>query len=98
MNLEVAKKIEESLAAYRAWSIGQPFHSCRLVQYCGPEMIGAIDVPLPEIKAQIRGLLAEGFYVDWTCHIGRLYLRVWEFGGGEPEWRFVYDESDISRT
>jgi hypothetical protein len=95
MNLEVTKKIEEKLAAYRTWRTGQQFQTCRLVQYCGSEMIGAIDVSRSEIEAQIQGLLAEGFYADWICHDAKLYLREWEFGGAEPEWRFVYAETDL---
>lgn len=95
MNLEVAKKIKEKLAAYHTWSTGQQFQSCRLVQYCGSEMIGAINVSCSQIEVQLQGLFAEGFCVDWICHDARLHLRVWEFGGAEPEWRFVYAETDL---
>ena len=98
MSVEVAYRIEKALAAYRAWSTGQQVRRCRLVQYCGPEMIGAIDIPGSEVEAQIRGLLEEGFYVDWACRAATLYLRVWEFGGAEPEWRFVFAEDDLPHT
>jgi hypothetical protein len=94
MNPDVTKEIAKRLAEYRAWSSHQQFQSCRLVQYYGLD-VGAIDVPRSEIEAQTEGLLAEGFYADWSCHDTRLYLRVWEFGGDEPPWEYVYAERNL---
>ena len=94
INPDVTKEIAERLAAYRARSSDQQFQSCRLVQYCGPD-VGAIDVPRSEIEAQIEGSVTEGYYVDWSCQNARLYLRVWEFGGDEPAWEYVYAESNL---
>ena len=42
------------------------------------------------------GQRGEGFYVDWTEHENRLYLRVWEFGGPEPEWSKVFAEVPLA--
>ena len=68
----------------------------RLVQYFGNVMIGAVDIAPEEVMEQIRGLLAEAFCVDWSEHAGRVYLRVWEFDGPEPEWKKVYEEASLA--
>ena len=43
-----------------------------------------------DVEARIEGLVCEGFYVDWAEHESRLFLRVWEFGGPEPDWPSVF--------
>lgn len=98
MNPEVLKRISDAVASYRTWCQDRQFQNCRLVQYCGPDMIGAIDVPVAQIEAQIEGLLAEGFDVDWGSNGNQLYLRVWEFGGAEPDWQSVYAERSLQNA
>jgi hypothetical protein len=95
MNSDVARKIADKVRDYQAWSTGQQFERCRSVHYCGPDMVGAVDIPTSEIETRIDSLLAEGFYVDWHCQASTLYLRVWEFGGDEPSWECVYAESNL---
>jgi hypothetical protein len=89
-------KIESKLDSFHQWVHGRELRSCRLVQYVGVEMLGAIDVPLGEVESQIEGLVCEGFYVDWAQDGSRLYLRVWEFGGPEPPWSKVVAEEHLA--
>jgi hypothetical protein len=95
MNEEFRRKLEAKLTAFRDWSRHKRLTSVRLVQYCGVEMVGAIDLAADEVVRQIEGLVCEGFYVDWSELEGRLYLRVWEYGGPEPSWLKVYDEGPL---
>ena len=69
--------------------------SCRLVQYCGPEFVGAKDVTLPTVEMEVKDLREEGFFVSWLEQDHRLLLRVWEFGGVEPSWADVLAERDL---
>jgi hypothetical protein len=87
---------DETLADFRKWSRDRALTSCRLVQYCGVQCIGAIDVTLADAQAQIDGLLCEGFCVNWTECDGRLYLRVWELDGPEPTWPKVFAEEHLA--
>jgi hypothetical protein len=80
--MHVVQRIAEELADYRRWIVSQRFLRCRLVHYCGPDMIGSIDVAVAETDSQIEGLLNEGFSVSWSCRGDCLYLKVWEFGSG----------------
>jgi hypothetical protein len=89
-------KLAAKLAAFEAWARGRHLRRIRLVQYCGNVMIGAVSVAPQDALAQIRGLLSEGFHVDWSEHAGRVYLRVWEFDGPEPEWHKVYGEASLA--
>jgi hypothetical protein len=34
--------------------------------------------------------------VDWTEYRDRLYVRVWEFDGPEPEWPKVFAEEPLA--
>jgi len=68
----------------------------RLVQYCGVEMIGALDVPQSGIRHQIEGLVAEGFGLKWINENGVTYLAVWEPDGPEPDWSNVFKESNLT--
>jgi hypothetical protein len=96
MDESFQKKLQAKLDGYRDWSRDHTLLSCRLVQYCGVDLVGVIDVPLADVESQIKGLVCEGFYVDWTEREGRLVLRVWEFGGPEPEWAKVLAEQALA--
>ncbi len=98
MDESFRKKLQTKINGYRDWSRSRTFSNCRLVQYCGVDLIGAIDVPLAEIESRIEALVCEGFYVDWTDREGRLILRVWEFGGPMPDWLNVAAEQPIVKT
>jgi hypothetical protein len=96
MNDAVRSKLQSQLAAFRDWSAGYELSACRLVRYCGVDLLGALDIPPNEIESRIEGLICEGFYVDWAEHRGRLYLRVWEYGGPEPDWAKVFSEQPLA--
>lgn len=89
-------KLQAKLNDYRDWSRGQTFSDCRLVQYCGARLAGAFHVPIAEVEQRIEELVCEAFYVDWAEHNGRLILRVWEFGGPEPQWPKVLAEQPFA--
>lgn len=95
MNDDFHSKLESKLSAFREWSAGRKLSGCRLVHYCGVDLVGAQDVPPDEIESRLQGLVCEGFYVDWAEHNSRLYLRVWEFGGPEPDWAKVIAEQPL---
>lgn len=90
--------LKKKLADYREWSRSRKYSSCRLVHYCGGDLVGSRDVPEVEVEAQIEGLVSEGFYVDWAENDGRLYLRVWEFGGPEPNSPNVFAVQPLAST
>lgn len=77
------------LAAFQAWLALHPFSHCRLVQYSGVDLVGAMDVEPSDVEAQIAGLLAEGFRVDWLDRDQKLFLRIWEGRCPEPGWDAV---------
>jgi hypothetical protein len=89
-------KLRSKLADYRAWSSGRAFADCHLVHYSGVDLIAAQTVPLTEVERRIEGLVCESFYIDWADHGGRLCLRVWEYGGPEPEWPRVFAEEPLA--
>jgi hypothetical protein len=95
-NDDFRARLDAKLDTYREWFAKRKISNCRLVQFCGVEMIGALDIPLSEIQDRIEGLLCEGFYVDWAEDRGRLYLRVWEYGGPEPDWPNVFREESLT--
>ena len=88
-------RVRAKVMAFHEWSHERPFRSARIVQYCGVDLVGACDVPIKEVVSRIEGLLCEGFYVDWYEQDERLYLRVWEFGGPEPDWSKVIAEKPL---
>jgi hypothetical protein len=88
--------LQAKLADFRGWSAVRSVTGYRLVQYCGVDLIGALSGPLSEIEAQIEGLVCEGMTVDWAEKGGLVYLRVWEFGGPEPDWSKVFTEVPIA--
>ena len=54
------------VGTFRRWAQGRDVSVCRLVQYVGVDLLGAIDVPLGEVESQIEGLVCEGFLVAWA--------------------------------
>lgn len=96
MTPEFEKKLNQKLAKYDKWASKNSFSQCRLVQFCGVEFVGAIDVELDQIVNQITGLLCEGFYVDWGIHNNSMYLRVYESGGPEPTWDQTIKEEPLA--
>ena len=89
-------KLQCKIADYHTWAAGRRLSGCRLVHYCGVDLLGAQDLLLTEVEASIAGLVCEGFYVDWAEDQGQLFLRVWEFGGPEPEWPKVFAEQPLA--
>lgn len=96
MKSEFQIKIDKKISEYRDWIREKNFSRCRLVQYCGVDLVGALDVPFNEVESQITGLLCEGYYVDWQVNNDCCYLRVWEFDGPEPEWTKVFAEVPLA--
>ena len=92
MNEAFLAKLNAKLEAYREWRAGRDVQAARLVQYCGVELVGALDIPVGDVESRIEGLVCEGFYVDWAEHERRLIVRVWEFDGPEPDWPSVWAE------
>lgn len=78
MNEEFQLMLVGKLNEFQAWSQSQHYDACRLVQYCGIECVGAIDVPLNHVAREIKGGLGEGYSVAWAINDRRLYLVVWE--------------------
>jgi len=88
--------IEERLDAFRAWRVDHSFASARLVQYCGDECVGGIDIAIDEAENQVRGCLAEGFRVEWKEQSGRLHLCISESIDGPLDWTKIFGEADFS--
>jgi len=95
MDEEFKAKLNAKLADYRAWLAGRNIASVRLIQYCGIECLGGIDIPLNEVEIRLKALISEAFYVDWKERNECLYLRVWEFDGPEPHWESVMLEKHL---
>jgi hypothetical protein len=95
MTEEFRRKLDAKLNTYRDWLRTHNPARCRRVQYCGIELVGASDVPIDEVESRIYGLLCEGFYVDWSDRGDQIVLRIWEFGGPEPDWQKVFNEQHI---
>ena len=91
-------RLQAKLAEYRTWSTGRDLSHCRLIHYSGVDLIGSKGLPRHEVEPEIEALLGEGYYVDWAEHQGRLYLRVWESGGPEPDWQKVFDERPLANV
>ena len=49
----------------------------------------------PELIPDMIRKWKEGFYVVWNEKDGKLYLKVWEYGGSEPPWEKVFLEEDV---
>lgn len=96
MDEESRAKLDAKLAEFRSWSLGRGLTSCRQVHYCGVDLVGVKSLPLLEVESEIQSLACEGFYVDWREFEDCLYLRVWEFGGPEPQWSKVFAEVPLA--
>lgn len=83
---QLTGKAAAQLEAFRVWRTTHSFPRCRLVQYTGVDLVGALDVEPDDVEPEIAGLLAEGFRVDWLDGGAKIYLRVWEGTGPEPGW------------
>jgi hypothetical protein len=88
--------IDSKLDAFRDWARQREFHRCRLVQYCGVDLVGSIDVPLGAIESQIECLLGEAFRIDWDQQSEVVYLRVWEGDDLVPPWSNVFAEEPLA--
>ena len=86
------KTIDAQLDAFRVWCREKSINACRLVHYCGVDLLGAIGISMTDIESKIVGLLCDGLYVNWAENDGCLYLCVWEFGGPVPDWSSVFAE------
>jgi len=98
LNPKVVAKIDSAVSAFRTWSQGKRFLGCRVVQYCGIELVGADDVELAEAEWRIRGYLGDGYHIAWDEHEGRLYFCVWEGWDDEvvvPSWQRVFAELNL---
>ena len=95
MDENFKSRLDVKLGEFRGWFREHQTQSCRLVQYCGVDLVGALDIPVQDIESQIERLVCEGFYVDWTDQAHRLYLRVWEHGGPVPPWSRVFAEQPV---
>lgn len=92
---EIRQQIELRIAEFREWRSTQELSVARLVQYCGVECIGGIDVGLDEAEQQIRGCLEEGFGADWHNDNGRLYICIYESLDETPDWMKVIAEKSL---
>ncbi len=91
-------KAEQRLQEFREWSRQHRFVRCRLVHYCGPEVAGAVDVPLDEIEGNIRGFVEEGFGADWALKdMDCLVLVCWESWKLPLEWDCIFGERDFEQ-
>jgi hypothetical protein len=88
--------IDTQLDAFRIWCLDKSINTCRLVHFCGVDLLGATGISMTDIESKIIGLLCDGFYVSWAEKDGCLYLRVWEFGGPVPEWSLVFAELPLA--
>ncbi len=84
------------LPQYRRWLAEYAAVNARLVQFCGVECIGACDVPLAEVENRLINLWQEGFYVSWAIQGNTVFLRVYEYGGPEPDWQKVFTEQHLA--
>ena len=89
-------KLIKKLAVYRTWLEERKLQSRVLVHYSGVSLIGVKELALDDVEKEITGLVEEAFYVDWTEHESKVYLRVWEYGGPEPEWAKVFAYDDLA--
>jgi hypothetical protein len=87
----LSAKLEE----YRAWAVSRPDAAGRLVMYEGVQFMSAIDVLHDELEAEVEGLFCSGYRVDWSEHLGRIYLVAWEEAGPVLPWAPVYAEKDL---
>lgn len=94
-NEEFQLMLVGKLNEFQAWLQSQHYDACRLVQYCGIECVGAIDVALDEVEIEIKGALREGYGVAWATNDRKLYLVVWEPDGLPWTWPQVFCEEHL---
>ncbi len=88
-------KSERAQSSFVSFKTENNFNTCRLVQYSGPEIAGAIDIDIEEILNQINGLICEGFDIEWAVKDNVCFLKVWEYPGSIPDWSKVFQEKDL---
>jgi len=93
---DVLQQIKDRVTAFRAWGMERGFVSARLVQYCGDECVGGIDLPPEAAEQEIRGCLGDGFRVEWEQSGQRLYICVLERIDGPLDWQKVFSEEHFS--
>jgi hypothetical protein len=89
-------KLELCIGNFRHWAQGREVSGCRLVQYVGVDLLGAIDIPLGKVESQIEGLVCEGIRVAWAQQGRLMYLRAWDGDGPEPAWSKVFAEEPLA--
>ena len=95
MTPDFAAALDAKLEEYRAWAVSRPVAVGRLVMYEGVQFMSAIDVPHDELEAEVEGLFRSGYCVDWSEHLGRIYVVAWEEAGPVLPWAPVYAEKDL---
>jgi hypothetical protein len=95
MSPEFAAALKAKLSAYLSWAGNRPAVPGRLVKYEGVQFAGAIDVPADELRDEVEGLFREGYRVDWSEHLARIYLLAWEGADDTPPWELIYQEQDL---
>jgi hypothetical protein len=97
MNAEFKAKLDRKLAGLRDWMEAYSFANCRIVQYCGVECLGSMDIKRDEIECRVECYIKEGFNADWNMLDSVAVLRIYEYPGPEPAWDLVLSESDLDR-
>jgi hypothetical protein len=92
---DAASRVGRHLKSFRSWRKEHEGNRAVLVQYCGPEMTGSIDIELDQIEAQIEGCVGEGFDVFWSEKGNIIFLCVIESWEKEIEWEKVYMKEDL---
>ncbi|WP_430388286.1 hypothetical protein [Dyella sp. 20L07] len=88
-------KLASVLGAYREFVAHDKPVRCRLVHYCGSDVVGGVDVPVDEIEARITAYLAEGFHFDWKWKGDGILIWVQEPDGPLPHWELVEREEPL---
>jgi len=88
-------KLASVLEAYREFVAADKPVRCRLIHYCGLDVVGGVDVPVDEIEARITGCLAEGFHLDWKRQGKGILIWVQEPDGPLPPWESVEREEPL---
>lgn len=95
MTPEFAEALKAKMDAFLSWSSHRPAAAGRLVKYEGVQFVGAIDVPFDELSEEVEGLFCEGYALDWSEHLGRIYLVAWEATDPVVPWELIYQEKDL---
>ncbi|WP_156370742.1 MULTISPECIES: hypothetical protein [unclassified Acidovorax] len=95
MTPEFAEALKAKMDAFLSWSSHRPAADGRLVKYEGVLFVGAMDVPFDELSEEVEGLFCEGYALDWSEHLGRIYLVAWEATDPVVPWELIYQEKDL---